>query len=187
MIRDSLLKAVLGLLVFLAVMAALGLMFEEEMLAFTDWVVRRIGFLGMCLILLVTDTLVTPFPPDVLLLVIAKTQLVEHWPRYVTILALVSVCAGLLGWSIGRWLGHFAFAQRMFGDFREEHRNFIRRYGFWAVAIGSITPLPFSVTCWGAGALGLRGRTVAAAALLFRIPRFFLYYWLITTTGKLFG
>lgn len=92
----------------------------------------------------------------------------------------------MLGWGIGRRLGHLEFVKRNLGEFKEDHREFIRRYGYWAVAIGSITPFPFSLTCWAAGVMGLRGITVFLAALTFRIPRFFLYYWLIAYTGNWF-
>jgi membrane protein YqaA with SNARE-associated domain len=185
MLRQNLIKALLGLCLLFAAIAVLGVLFEDEMAAGTNWLVARIGFAGMCLILLVTDTLVTPFPPDVLLVLIAKSELSAHWPRYVLALGMVSVCAGMLGWAIGRWLGHRPVVARLFGEFKDEHRDFIRKYGFWAVVLGSITPLPFSVTCWSAGIMALRWQTVLAAALLFRIPRFFVYYLLIAYSGQI--
>ena len=187
MLRDNLVKAISALVIFIVLMTVLGFLFEDELTVGTTWVVERIGFIGMCMILLVTDTLVTPFPPDILLVVIAKSPLAENWQQYVVTLGAVSVCAGMMGWGIGRWLGHFRWSQRLFGEFKDDHHDFIRKYGFWAVVIGSITPLPYSVTCWTAGVLGLRWTTVLAASVLFRIPRFVLYYWLIASTGNLFG
>ncbi|MCO6433085.1 YqaA family protein [Nitrosomonas nitrosa] len=186
MIRENLIKAIIALVVFVLFMSTLGYLFEAELTVATDWLVSRIGFLGLCLILLVTDTLVTPFPPDILLLVIAKSPLAQYWSTYVLVLGIVSSIAGMLGWGIGRRLGHLEFVKRNLGEFKEDHREFIRRYGYWAVAIGSITPFPFSLTCWAAGVMGLRGITVFLAALTFRIPRFFLYYWLIAYTGNWF-
>ena len=187
MIQQNLIKALIGLVAFIAAMAVLGFVFEDELTVITAWVVDRVGFVGLAAILMVTDTLVTPFPPDILLVVIKKSRLAEDWPVYVGILGMVSVIAGMTGYGIGRWLGHFQWSQRMFGDFKEDHRSFIRKYGFWAVAIGAVTPLPYSVTCWTAGVLGLRWTRVLAASVLFRIPRFFLYYWLLSTTGSLFS
>ncbi|SDY76820.1 YqaA family protein [Nitrosomonas halophila] len=184
MIGDNLIKAVIAVVVFILATSALGYWLEDELTMATTWVVNKIGFFGLGLILLVTDTLVTPFPPDILLLVIAKSPLAEQWQSYVLILGMISCLAGMLGWGIGRWLGRFEFVKRTFGDFKAEHREFIRRYGFWAVVIGSITPFPFSVTCWTAGMLELRWITVLAAAISFRIPRFFFYYWLITSAGN---
>lgn len=107
MISENLIKTLIALAIFVLTMAAIGYLFEEELEAGTNWIVDQIGFLGLCLILLVTDTLITPFPPDVLLLVIAKSSLSEHWFMYVSILGVVSCVAGMLGWGIGRWLGHF--------------------------------------------------------------------------------
>lgn len=187
MIQQHLIKAFVGLVAMLAAVAALGFMFEDEMTAGTTWVVERVGFLGLAAILMVTDTFVTPFPPDILLAVIAKSRLADNWPVYVGILGLVSVIAGMTGFWIGRWLGHFRWCQRLFGEVREDHSSFLRKYGFWAVALGSVTPLPYSVTCWAAGALGIRWTKVLAASLLFRVPRFYLYYWLLSTTNSLFS
>ena len=186
MIQRNLINALVTLAIFFVALVLIGAIFEDELLRGTTWVAQNVGFVGMCLILLVTDTLVTPFPPDILLIVVAHSELADNWFRYVTILSLVSVFAGMQGWMIGRWLAHFPFARRLFGEFKDENREFIQRYGFWAVAIGATTPLPFSATCWGAGILGLRWTTVLAAAVLFRIPRFILYYWLIIATGHWF-
>lgn len=186
MIERNLYAALFALGAFIVVMGVLGYAFEGELAAIANWVVDRIGFAGLALILMVTDTLVTPFPPDILLVVVAKSPLAEDWPVYVGILGMVSVTAGMTGFGIGRWLGHFEWSKKLFGQFKEDHEAFIRRYGFWAVAIGSVTPLPYSVTCWSAGVLGVPGTHVLAAAVMFRIPRIFSVYWLLSTTGNFF-
>ena len=79
MIRENLLKALAGILLIVVMMSVLGFWLEAEMIIGTNWVVDRIGFAGLCLILFVSDTLVTPFPPDILLVVIAKSDLAERW------------------------------------------------------------------------------------------------------------
>lgn len=186
MIQKNLLKTLFGMVALVLGMALLGYLYEEELISVTTWVVDQIGFPGLMVILMVTDTLVTPFPPDILLLVISKSPLSHDWPIYVGILGVVSVVAGLTGYSIGRWLGHYHWAQRLFGGFKDDHRDFIQRYGFWAIVLGAVTPLPYSITCWAAGMLGIRWTTVLAASVLFRIPRFYLYYWLLSMAGTLF-
>jgi membrane protein YqaA with SNARE-associated domain len=187
MIRENLTKALAGLLILIIVLSLLGFWFEEELMTATNSMVDRIGFAGLCLILLITDTLVTPVSPDLLLVVIAKSDLADHWVRYVFVLSVVSVLAGMLGWSIGRRLGHLKRVSRYFDQFDEKQRRFIRRYGFWAIALGAVTPLPYSVTCWTAGAVGVSAKTALAASVLFRIPRIFLYYLIIAATGTWFG
>jgi membrane protein YqaA with SNARE-associated domain len=75
----------------------------------------------------------------------------------------------------------------LLGELKDEHRDFIRKYGFWAVALGSVTPFPFSLACWSAGVMEIRWTTVLAASLLFRVPRFLIYYSLIVSAAGLFG
>jgi len=185
LVRENIAKGLVALVLFLLLLGVLGFFLEQELIDATNWLVAQIGFVGLCLVLFVTDSIVTPFPPDVLLLVIAKSHLAEHWLTYVATLGLVSVAAGCLGWAIGRGLGHTAWAERRLSQFKGEHGGFVRKYGFWAIVLGAVTPLPYSVTCWGAGVMGLRFTTVLWASLLFRVPRFVLYYWLIVNTGHL--
>lgn len=186
MIRDAFFKTVAGILAALVLLGALGFVFEPELESFALWVVDRLGFAGLAATLLVTDTFVPPFPNDVLLLVIAKSGLKADWPVYVGLLGLVSTLAGIQGWALGKWLGRSAFMRMIFGEFRVEHEDQIRRYGIWAVIAGAMTPFPFSLTCWGAGVLGL-GFWPVLTACLFRIPRFFLYYGIIVTGVSLFN
>ncbi len=185
MVRENLAKALIGIAVLVLGLGALGYFLEQELIVATNWIVTRVGFTGLCAALYVADSLVTPFPPDVLLLVIAKSRLAEHWPTYVTTLGFVSVAAGCTGFFIGRWLGTQRWARRVFGEFKEDHATFLRRYGFWAIVLGAVTPLPYSVTCWSAGVMGLRFSTVLSASILFRVPRFVLYYLVIVKTGAL--
>ena len=50
----------------------------------------------------------------------------------------------------------------------------------WAVGVAAFLPLPYSVSTWTAGALGVRYHWVAAASLL-RYPKTALYLWLIAS------
>ena len=89
-------------------------------------------------------------------------------------------------WCLGRWLGRIEAIRELYGPRGVEQRDFIDKYGFWAVVLGAITPLPYSFTCWSAGALGVHWAKVLAASLLFRIPRLILYYLLIASAERLF-
>ena len=75
MIRENLIKALASIFIIIIGLGALGFWYEEELMLATNKVVDRIGFAGLCLILLITDTLVTPVSPDILLVVIAKSDL----------------------------------------------------------------------------------------------------------------
>jgi membrane protein YqaA with SNARE-associated domain len=60
----------------------------------------------------------------------------------------------------------------------------IDRYGYWAVALGALTPIPFSITCWSAGMLRLGFGRFLLVALL-RVPRFVGYYVVIAYSSEL--
>lgn len=184
--RAVLMKTVIAITVALVLMSVLGFAFEHELEVFAQWVADRLGFAGLGAILLVTDTVVTPFPPDVLLIVVAKSAFASDWPWYVGTLGAVSAWAGVQGWAIGRWLGHKPLSRRLFGEFKSEHADMVRKYGLWAVLAGAVTPMPFSVTCWSAGVLGL-GFWPVLTACLFRIPRFYLYYGIVAAGVSLFN
>ena len=62
----------------------------------------------------------------------------------------------------------------------------VERYGVIALAATALTPLPFSLGCWAAGALKMPFSTFFAVALL-RIPRVagylaLIYFGLISVT-----
>jgi membrane protein YqaA with SNARE-associated domain len=164
---------VVGLLV--AIVGAASVFYEEALFAFTQAIYHRIGLAGLMTILFVTDSVITPIPPDFILIVIAKSELSAHWLGILLMMGALSSVAGNVAWYLGRRLGGSGVLGRVFGRLRDRHARLVCRYGWIAVALGAMTPIPFSVTCWTAGLLRLRFRSVAWPTLL-RFPRFFLYY-----------
>jgi membrane protein YqaA with SNARE-associated domain len=126
------------------------------------------------LILFVSDSITSPLPPDVLLVIVAKTALAEHWLSVVGAMGLVSTLAGNLGWLIGHGASR-TIARDSLRRLREKHEQRVHRYGSWAVALGALTPVPFSITCITAGALHVPFRSFWPMTLL-RIPRFYIFY-----------
>lgn len=176
----------LGILVALILgIGAASLAYEAQMHAAAEWLLGTIGLGGLAAVLFVTDAIVTPVPPDVLLLVVAKSDLADDWARVVLLLGAVSAAAGNAAWLVGRWLGERALPPSVLVRVRLRSRWLVERYGAWAVALGALTPVPFSITCWTAGLLDMPWRTFAWGTLL-RIPRFFVYYAAIANADELF-
>ncbi|MCJ8277901.1 MAG: VTT domain-containing protein, partial [Bdellovibrionales bacterium] len=96
----------------------------------------------------------------------------------------ISTGAGVVGWLIGKKLQHLSFVKKFLAYFGDEHRGAIKRFGFWMVVLGALTPLPFSLTCWLAGIFKLPFQTFIVACA-FRIPRFVIYYWAIFYSGEI--
>ena len=62
--------------------------------------------------------------------------------------------------------------------------TFMRRYGFWAIAVAAITPFPFSAATWASGAAGISPRIVLLGSL-FRAPKVLFYFVLIVLSWDL--
>jgi membrane protein YqaA with SNARE-associated domain len=60
----------------------------------------------------------------------------------------------------------------------------VQRYGRLTVALGALTPLPFSITCWCAGGLGMPLARFLPVSLL-RVPRYVVYYLAIAYADQL--
>ena len=166
----------LGLLVFSLIV--LNSYLHEPLEKFTYGLASIFGFWGLCLLLLVSDSLISPLPPDLILLVIAKSSLREHWPTYVLILSIASVIGG----HVGYWCGRLIFKTKWMPHWIKEkikgQKRSISEYGGWAVVLGALTPLPYSITCWAAGLFHLKYRTFFWASLT-RFFRIFIYYLII--------
>lgn len=61
--------------------------------------------------------------------------------------------------------------------------NLFRDYGFWAIAIAALSPIPYKVFAWIAGFAGCHWLTFLAATVIFRKFRYFMIAWLIFTFG----
>lgn len=183
-VRRAVIQAVVMLFVLVGSMALVGRFFADELLLATSWVNEQVGFVGLAAILLLTDSVITPVPPDLLLVVIANTDLSHHWWIYVPTLGVISSGAGILAWHLSARVGHTRLPRLIFGRFRERNAALVSRYGVLAVALGALTPIPYSITCWTAGILHVPVRRVAWVTLL-RIPRFIGYYLVIAWSTHL--
>jgi membrane protein YqaA with SNARE-associated domain len=183
-VRRHLKSSVLALGAFLILMLAVGLWLKEPLAALAMQAAERLGRVGLALVVLCTDTITSPVPPDVALVVISESPLHSSAWWFVPLLGAVSAMGGNLGYLLARRLGESRFVAAMLGRYRERAAARVARFGGIAVALSATTPLPFSVTCWTAGLLRVPWHTVFRASLL-RIPRFVVYYALIAQSAVL--
>lgn len=176
--RGVLLTAVLVMMGFTAVAATLGWLFHEPLIAVGRWFVARFGGPGIAVGFYFPDAFTMPVPND------AFTAFglwggMSFW-RVVAWGSLGSLSGGSTGWLIGRYLlSRSASLQRYIarrgGDEMAAH---LRRGGRWFLAIAAVSPVPYSVTCWAAGATKMPYIEFLAISLL-RIPRVAAFLWLL--------
>jgi membrane protein YqaA with SNARE-associated domain len=138
-----------------------------------DLIVENLGIWGIFLAVLAADALTLPIPPDTYLLaaVASDTDAIT----IVNVVAVASVIAGSLAYLVGPIFERFAFLRKRIDKVRPQGEALFAKYGTWTIVVASLTPLPFSVTCWIAGIYRMPYRPFFLATLA-RIPRFWLYY-----------
>ncbi len=174
-IHKNLIRAGLSLVLLAVIAGVLAVRYGEELDRVTDWVFDTIGLGGLVLLIFITDWFVSPFPPDSVLLLIANSPYHPDWLWLIPTIGTVSSIAGWLGYFCGRRLSRTKWPHLLFGRIKQNSPGMILRYGPWAVALGAMTPIPFSITCWTAGMLDLPFGRVVWPCLL-RIPRYVIYY-----------
>lgn len=177
-VRGKLFGALVSVVVLVALVALLSTRFQPELDRFTLWVFDRIGLAGLVALLVVSDAVFSPVPPDAVLLLISKSPFHSSWPTLIPLLGLLSSVSGWIGYFMGLRIAHTRLPRFLFQRFKQTSAAVIHRYGPWGIVLGALTPMPFSVTCWTAGMLELPFRRVAWPCLL-RVPRFVVYYLLI--------
>jgi uncharacterized membrane protein YdjX (TVP38/TMEM64 family) len=184
-VRRGLVRGVIGLVLLFVALGVVGTVFDTELLAFTSWAYARFGIGALVALLFVTDAVISPVPPQVVLLVIANSPLHAEWKLVIPGLALLSAVAGTCGYLMATRFGHTRFGHLMMGRLRAENRAVIDRWGTLGLVLCALTPVPYSVSCWAAGALHIRARSFVWVPLL-RIPRVLLYYVVIAFADDAF-
>ena len=151
---------------------------REPLTVFSQAFVETTGAAGIGFCWMILDTFPIPFPHDILL---GFGQLGGLQPTEMVIAAsLGSLVGGSVAWNLGSRLRHTQLFQKIVSGKGARAYDLINRYGVMALAIGALSPLPYSVACWAAGSIQLPYRTFFAVSLL-RIPRIAFYWWLIAT------
>jgi membrane protein YqaA with SNARE-associated domain len=145
-LRTLLWRLVAGLLTLLVVLVVAGLLVREPVEALASWFVREGGLVGLFVAVTVIDSLPLTHEPVLLL---AWSGGLGFWQVWLAA-SLGSVSAGIVGWTLGGLLGRFAVVKRVFVRYRIA--EVFERWGGLAVAVAALTPVPYAVTTWAAGA-----------------------------------
>ncbi len=175
-LRRLLIRTCVGLFLVFVLVTAVGLVFREELIALGSGFVDLLGPLGVALGFFLQDAFAFPIPPDIYT-GLALLGGVPFWiiVAYGSVGALVG---GVVGFYIGRRLSWTRWFRAITQGRGRQIHNLVERYGVLAVLIGAVSPLPYCLACWSAGALGMKLRPFVLISLT-RIPRIAFYLWLI--------
>ena len=171
-LRPLLWRGAGGLLTLLLAVAALGVILRKPLELAAGWFVETLGLLGVFLAVVLVDSLPLTHEPVLLLGWSGGLSFGAIWAAA----SAGSVLAGVVGWFMGGRLGRFEVVTRFFARYRIT--EFLDRYGAWAVAVAALTPFPYAVATWAAGAARLPLLPVFLGSLV-RILKVLIYLSLI--------
>jgi len=133
------------------------------------------------------ESSVFPIPPDVMLVPMILGRPLKAW-YYAFITTVASVFGGLFGYILGYYafdvfglavIEHFGYEAQY-----QQVMSWFSEYGWIAVLVAGITPIPYKIFTIAAGALHMPLAGFVLASILGRAARFFLVAALVKTVGK---
>ena len=182
--RKLALQVIIVGVAFMVFIVALGAAFWEPLHAMSKGFVTHLGGPGIFLGFFIPDGFSVPMPVDAFT-TFGLLGGMGFW-EVVFWAASGSLIGGMVGYHVGGWLRRFEWFKRFYGKRAAEMDALVERYGAVALAATALTPLPYSLGCWAAGALKMPMTTFLTVSLL-RIPRVagylaLIHFGLVTVT-----
>jgi membrane protein YqaA with SNARE-associated domain len=171
-----LVQLALGIGAFVALVSAAAYFARAELDALGRTFVQHFGVAGMFLGTFLADAFSFPIPPQFYMLTAISAGQSQ-------LAAMVAICAasmiaGCVGYRLAGRLARVRLLARRIEASRVKFDRLLERYGYWAIILGSITPIPFSVLCYLSGLYRIPARYFAVL-ILTRVPRLLVFYALI--------
>ena len=132
-----------------------------------------------------TEAIIQPIPPDVMFLPMAYDE--RNSVNMLLWLWFIVTFASVLGAMVGHTLGR-RYGTKLLDRFGKPHHRqrlefLFERYGTWGMFIAAVSPLPYKVFGWIAGASDMKMRPFVIAGIFGRGLRFGLEAILIYLYG----
>ena len=132
-----------------------------------------------------TEAIIQPIPPDVMFLPMAYDE--RNNVNMLLWLWFIVTFASVLGAMVGHTLGKL-YGTKLLNRFGKPHHRerlefLFERYGTWGMFIAAVSPLPYKVFGWIAGASDMKMRPFVIAGIFGRGLRFGLEAILIYLYG----
>lgn len=110
----------------------------------------------------------------------------SQYVSYLSILAVISMVCGVIGYYIGKFFSQTAFYRRIEERYLHQYNKQLKRFGVFLVVVGAVTPLPFSGTCMLAGSVHIPLRHFLFACST-RVFYYLIYGWVAWSFPGLFS
>lgn len=135
-------------------------------------------------IFLASEIIIGIIPPEVFMIWATKPGDPVLYIFYVSLLALISYGAGIVGFYFGRFLNKAVLYRYARKRFFAQYELFFKRYGGFLVFVAAVTPLPYSAVCMLTGAADFNFRVFLLISLT-RFLRFGVYSYILWHAGSI--
>ena len=173
-------------LAWFAVLLVLYVLFKDNLeIRPESWVgqVSDRPFLVL-LIFFVSEVIVGIIPPEVFMAWAQNQGDIWVYSGYVTIFALISYFAGVIGYFVGRILNQVILYRYARRKFFAKYETFLRRFGGFLIFVAAVTPLPYSGVCMVVGSAKYPFDKFLLISLT-RFLRFAFYSFLLWKAGTI--
>ena len=148
--------------------------------------VQEHGLPAFFLIITLVNILIVPVSSDIL--IAAAPTIFSESSIIALVLSIVSpIVSAATDMYFGQRYGPIVVDKIAGKKAREYGEEIVQKYGVAAIALTTITPLPFSLVCWACGTLKLPIMRGLVVVILTRVPRhiivFYFGQWLLGISG----
>jgi membrane protein YqaA with SNARE-associated domain len=170
-----LIQTLVSVVLVVALVFALAYFFREPLLSYSKIFVDEFGYAGLFFGMILSDSLPAFIPPDAFLMLAVSGGLGHLYTLF--FMSTGSILGGSLAYVVGRFLiPRFHLGRQLVLHYEDKFLPYVRRYGFWAVVIAALTPVPYSWMAYTVGTFKMRYRLFFLGSL-FRIVRMTVYFY----------
>jgi membrane protein YqaA with SNARE-associated domain len=138
--------------------------------------VEHYGLPALFVLTWLSDAIIQPIPADVY--VFGTGFGGGHIYTTALVAGIASSLGGVTGFYIGKLIGPWRFKRVFGGKLLRGGRILFKEYGWWAVFVSGITPIPYSAVCYVGGIYQMPVMDVLVPSLIGRTGRYLLFAWL---------
>ncbi|WP_246051909.1 YqaA family protein [Leptospira idonii] len=174
-LKKILLQTVVSIVIVVGIVFGLAFFFREPLLGLSGMFVRLFGYGGLFFGMYLSDSLPAFIPPDAFLMLAVSGKMN---PFYTILwMSIGSILGGSTAYAIGRYfIPRFHLGRQMVLHYEDKLLPYVRRYGFWAVVLAALTPIPYSWMAYTVGTFKMRYRLFFFGSL-FRFARIGVYFY----------
>lgn len=168
-------QTILSIFLVVGIVFGLAFFFRNELLSYSTIFIQMFGYLGLFFGMVLSDSLPAFIPPDAFIMLAVSGGM--NPGLTITSMSLGSILGGSLAYLIGlKLIPRFHLGRKMVLHYEDKLLPYLRKYGFWAVVLSALTPIPYSWMAYTVGTFKMPFHLFLLGSL-FRIFRMSIYFF----------